>query len=51
MRRPTATSLLQKGDPKGLLTSINATIAKLLADGSIDTFAAEADALSDQAIA
>ena len=42
---------VQKGDPKGLLTSINATIAKLLADGSIDTFAAEADALSDQAIA
>ena len=41
---------VQKGDPNGLLTSINATIAKLLEDGSIDTFAEEADALSDQAI-
>ena len=41
---------VQKGDPGKLLESINATIAKLLADGAIDTFAEEADAVSDQAI-
>ena len=41
---------VQKGDPKGLLESINATIAQLLADNAIETFVAEADALSDQAI-
>ena len=41
---------VQKGDPKGLLPVINETIAKLLAEGKIDTFATEADALSDQAI-
>ncbi len=41
---------VQKGDPKGLLPGINATIAKLLADGSIDAFAEAADALADQAI-
>ena len=38
-----------KDDPKGLLPSINATIAKVLADGSMDTFIADANALSDQA--
>ena len=38
------------GDPKGLLPSINETIAKLQSNGSIDTFKEEADALSDQAI-
>ena len=41
---------VQKGDPKGLLESINATIAKLQADNAIEAFYAEADALSDQAI-
>ena len=41
---------VQKGDPKGLLSSINETIAKLVSDGSIETFAADADALADQAI-
>ena len=41
---------VQKGDPKGLLPVINETIAKLLADGSIDQYIADADALSDQAI-
>ena len=41
---------VQKGDPKGLLESINATIAQLQKDNAIETFAAEADALSDQAI-
>ena len=41
---------VQKGDPKNLLPSINATIAKLLANGSIDAFSEAADALSDQAI-
>ena len=41
---------VQKGDPKGLLPAINTTIAKLLENGSIDTFVEEADALADQAI-
>lgn len=41
---------VQKGDPKNLLPGINATIAKLIANDSITAFAAEADALSDQAI-
>jgi len=41
---------VRKGDPDQLLTSINATIAKLVSEGKIDTFAAEADAISDQAI-
>lgn len=39
-----------KDDPKGLLPSINATIAKVLADGSMDAFITEANDLSDQAI-
>ncbi len=41
---------VQKGDPKGLLPAINATIQKLLEAGSIDTFAETADTLADQAI-
>ena len=41
---------VQKGDPRGLLPSINETIAKLLADGKIEQFIADADALSDQAV-
>jgi len=41
---------VQKGDPSGLLESINATIAKLLADNAIEGFYEAADALSDQAI-
>lgn len=41
---------VQKGDPKGLLTSINATIAKLVSEGKIEQFIADAEALSDQAI-
>ena len=41
---------VQKGDPSNLLESINATIAKLVADGAIERFTQEADALSDQAI-
>ena len=41
---------VQKGDPKGLLPSINATIAKLVADGKIEQYIADAEALSDQAI-
>lgn len=41
---------VQKGDPKGLLPSINATIAKLVADGTIEQYIADAEALSDQAI-
>ncbi len=41
---------VQKGDPKNLLPSINATIAKLLSEDKITAFAAEADAISDQAI-
>ena len=39
-----------KGDPKGLLPSINATIAKLIAEGKIEQYIADAEALSDQAI-
>lgn len=35
-----------KGDPKGLLPGINAAIAKLTSDGSIDQFVADADALN-----
>lgn len=38
------------GDPQGLLPSINATIARLKADGSIKTLMEEADTLSSQAI-
>ena len=41
---------VQKGDPKGLLNSINATIAKLLEANQIQAFSEAADALSDQAI-
>lgn len=41
---------VQKGDPRNLLPSINATIAKLLSEDKITAFAAEADAISDQAI-
>ena len=41
---------VQKGDPKNLLPSINATIAKLIAEDQIAAFSAAADELSDQAI-
>ena len=41
---------VQKGDPKNLLPSINATIAKLLANDQIAVFSEQADALADQAI-
>lgn len=41
---------VQKGDPKGLLPSINETIAKLIAEGTIEQFIDDAKALSDQAI-
>ncbi len=41
---------VQKGDPKGLLPGINETIAKLLSEGKIEAYYAEADAISDQAI-
>lgn len=39
-----------KGDPKGLLEDINKTIAKVLADGSMDSYIAEADRLSGEAL-
>ena len=39
-----------KDDPKGLLPEINATIAKVLESGDMDTFIAEANALSDEAM-
>ena len=39
-----------KGDPNNLLPSINATIAKVLEDGTMDRFIAEADELSSQAL-
>ena len=38
---------VQKGDPKGLLPSINETNAKLVADGTIEQYNADAEALSD----
>ncbi len=41
---------VQKGDPSGLLPKINESIAAALADGSMDAYIAEADALSDKAI-
>ncbi len=41
---------VQKGDPKGLLPSINATIEKILADGSIATFSEAAAAVAEKAI-
>ena len=41
---------VQKGDPKGLLESINATIAKAAESGEIDKWIADADTLSDKAI-
>lgn len=40
-----------KGDPKGLLPDINAAIAKLTAENKIETFIADADKLSDVAVA
>ena len=39
-----------KDDPKGLLDSINKTIAKVLEDGSMDVFIDEADELSSRAL-
>lgn len=39
-----------KDDPKNLLPSINETIAKVLADGTMDQYIEEANALSDQAL-
>ena len=42
---------VQKGDPKNLLPSINATIAKLIENDQIAAFSEAADAISDQAIA
>lgn len=41
---------VQKGDPKGLLNQINATIAELLEANQIQAFSEAADELSDQAI-
>lgn len=38
-----------KGDPKGLLPAINAAIAKMQADNMVETFIADANALSDVA--
>lgn len=39
-----------KGDPNNLLPSINETIARVLEDGTMDRFIAEADELSSQAL-
>ena len=39
-----------KGDPKGLLPSINETIAKALSDGTMDGFIEKADERSSQAL-
>lgn len=39
-----------KGDPKGLLPAINAAIAKMQAENAVETFIADADALSGVAV-
>ena len=41
---------VKEGDPKGLLESINKTLAKITADGTIDQYIAEADANSASAL-
>ncbi len=41
---------VQKGDPKGLLPGINAAIEKLTAEGLVETYIADADALSGVAV-
>lgn len=41
---------VQKGDPKGLLPSINEAIAKMLAENKMDEFVAQADELGDVAV-
>lgn len=39
-----------KGDPKGLLPTINAAIAKMKAEGKVEEFVAQADNLADVAV-
>lgn len=39
-----------KGDPKGLLEGINAAIADMVANGKVEQFIADADALADVAV-
>ena len=41
---------VKKGDPKGLLESINKTIATILEDGTMDAYIEEANELSTQAL-
>ena len=41
---------VKEGDPKGLLESINKTLAKITADGTIDKYIADADANSASAL-
>lgn len=41
---------VQKGDPKGLLESINKSIADALSQGLVDQWVAEADELSSKAL-
>ena len=41
---------VKEGDPKGLLESINKTLAKITADGSIDKYIADAEANSANAL-
>ena len=41
---------VKEGDPKGLLESINKTLAKITKDGTIDAFIADADAKSASAL-
>ncbi len=42
--------IVEKGDPKGLLESINTTIAALIEDGKIEEFIETANELSSQAL-
>ena len=41
---------VKEGDPKGLLESINKSIAKMLADGSMEMFISDANAMSVAAL-
>lgn len=41
---------VKEGDPKGLLESINKTLAQITADGTMDTYIAEANAKSEYAL-
>jgi hypothetical protein len=41
---------VKEGDPKGLLESINKTLAKILSDGTMDMYIADANDMSVAAL-